>query len=115
MGRNGGGVIVQDQAYADPGGVTRAARSVCDIAEDLSAATTKWRWGKLDAPGDALKVKEAIDPVANVRDAWEKDFSVYREVLEQWCQAATAAAQGYKSVDEYLAATMRHPSPRNVI
>jgi hypothetical protein len=106
---------MHDQTHADPGGVTRAARSVCDIAEDLNSATTRWRWGKLDSPSEALKIKEAVDPVASARDAWHKDFSVYHEVLEQWCQAATAAAQGYKSVDEYLAATMRTPSPRNVL
>jgi hypothetical protein len=106
---------MQDKTYADPGGVTRAARGVCDIAEDLHVATGKWRWGKLDSAGDAIQVKEAVDAVVGVRDAWEKDFSVYHEVLEQWCQAATAAAKGYKTVDEYLAATMRHPSPRNAL
>jgi hypothetical protein len=76
---------------------------VCDVAEDVRTASRAWRRA-LDDPQGAFQLQEAAEALIGVRDAWEEDFAVYSEVLAQWCQAARAAAAGYATVDEYVAA-----------
>lgn len=91
------------ETMAETAAITRQARPVCDIAEDVRTASRAWRQA-LDDPEGVFELQEAAEALIGVRDAWEEDFAVYSEVLEQWCQAARAAAAGYATVDEYVAA-----------
>ncbi len=94
------------ETVAQTTAITRQARPVCDIAEDLRAAARTWQQA-LDDPAGVFELQEAADALIGVRDAWEEDFAVYSEVLAHWCQAARAAAAGYTTVDEYVAAQQR--------
>ena len=91
------------ETVAETTAITRQARPVCDVAEDLRTAAHTWRQALHDPEG-VFALQEAAQALIGVRDAWEEDFAVYSEVLAQWCQAARAAAAGYQSVDEYVAA-----------
>jgi hypothetical protein len=86
----------------DPVTLAQQARTICQVAEDLRVAASAWQ-AKLTDPGAGLQLTTATSAVEDVREVWADDFAVYSEVLEQWCTAATAAAQGYATVDEYLA------------
>jgi hypothetical protein len=97
------------QTVVHTAAITRQARPVCDIAADIRAASQAWRQALAD-PAEALGLPDAASALIGVRDAWEDDFSVYREVLAQWCQAVQAAAAGYTTVDEYVA-TQQHAIP----
>ncbi len=94
------------ETMAQTTAITRQARPVCDIAEDIRVASRTWRQA-LDDPDSAFELEVAVGALTAVRDVWEEDFAVYREVLAQWCQAARAAAAGYATVDEYVAAQQR--------
>ena len=95
------------ETMAQTAAITRQARPVCDIAEDVRTADHTWQQALQD-PEAVFGLQEAAEALIGVRDAWREDFAVYGEVLAQWCEAARAAAAGYATVDEYVAAhTMR--------
>lgn len=98
--------------FAQPAEITTTGRSVCDIAEDLRVATRDW-FRALDDLGAAFRLRDATEAVEAMRDAWHADFGVYRGVLDEWCQAAKAAAAGYQTVDEYLAAEINMVYPQH--
>jgi hypothetical protein len=108
-------VGAQDELAVEVAGLAGQARAICAIAEDLGVAAAKWRRA-LDSPVAAFASQEPTDALTGVRDAWDMDFRVYREVLERWCQAAQAAAAGYRSADDHVAQRLhvlpRHNLPR---
>ncbi|MFI7706701.1 hypothetical protein [Nonomuraea sp. NPDC049480] len=91
------------------GAITRKAGIICDAADDIRIARRDWK-NALQSPEDQLKLTDPVAAVVAVREVWEKEFDVYREVLEQWCLATRASAAGFKSVDDYIAAGKR-PDP----
>ncbi len=101
------------ETRVDAGGMATQAQSVCAVAEDVDVARRDWR-DDLDGAGEAFKLGDATAAFEGVRDVWEDEFRVYHEVLEHWCNAVKAAAAGYQTVDDYLAAQQRH-IPREVI
>ncbi len=98
------------ETQADGGGIGAQAQSVCAVAEDIDAARRDWR-DDLDGAAAAFNLEGATKAFEDLRDVWEAEFRVYHEVLEHWCHAAKAAAAGYRSVDEYLAAQQRRIPP----
>jgi len=60
------------------------------MGEDLGVAAGRWRQALADPHSPSVRA---------VRDAWERDFAVYAEVLRAWCEAARAAAAGYSAAD----------------
>ncbi|MET9336683.1 hypothetical protein [Nonomuraea sp. NPDC003804] len=86
--------------------IKQKAGTVCDTADDIRIARRDWKQA-LESPEDEFKLTDPTAAVVAVRDAWEKEFEVYREVLEQWCLATRASAEGFKSVDDYVAAKNR--------
>jgi len=98
--------------FTQPAQISTTGTSVCDLAEDLRVATRDWFWA-LDDLAAAFRLQQATESVEAMRDAWHADFGVYRAVLDEWCVAAKAAAAGYQTVDEYLAAELnRVPRPQ---
>jgi hypothetical protein len=105
--------MTPQETQADAGGMRAQARSVCAVAQDIDVARRDWR-DDLDDAQSAFKLEDVTAAFVHLRDVWEDEFRVYHEVLEQWCNAATAAAAGYSNVDEYTAAQQRR-IPRQVM
>jgi hypothetical protein len=82
-------------------GIRQRAGVVCDTAEDLRIARRDWK-RKVDSPETEFELDDPAAAVTDVREAWEKEFTVYREVLEKWCLATRASAAGFESVEDYL-------------
>ncbi|MGP3963089.1 hypothetical protein ACTWPT_44600 [Nonomuraea sp. 3N208] len=91
------------------GAIKRKARAICDVADDLRISRRDWK-EVLETPEDEFKLTDPAAAVVAVRDVWEKEIGVYIEVLEQWCLATHASAQGFKSVDDYIAARKPYAS-----
>ncbi|MEO3792915.1 hypothetical protein ABGB14_22100 [Nonomuraea sp. B10E15] len=89
-----------DALYAYSG-IKKRAGVVCDTAEDLRVARREWK-EKVDSPEPEFELGDPAAAVTGVREVWEKEFTVYREVLEKWCLATRASAAGFESVEDYL-------------
>ncbi|NBE93385.1 hypothetical protein FE391_29770 [Nonomuraea sp. KC401] len=82
-------------------GIKKRAGAICDTAEDIRVARRDWKH-EIDSPEAEFELHDPAAALAEVRDAWEKEFSVYHEVLERWCLATRASAAGFESIDDYL-------------
>lgn len=96
--------------FVQPAGIFAISDSVCEIAENLAIATREWS-RELSDCGSAFGLRDAAGAVAAMRDAWHADFGVYRAVIEEWCLATKAAAAGFRTVNEYIAAEVAASYP----
>ncbi|TDE57210.1 hypothetical protein E1295_08805 [Nonomuraea mesophila] len=82
-------------------GIKEGAGAICDTAEDLRVARRAWKQ-EIDTPEAEFELHDPAAALAEVREAWEKEFTVYREVLERWCLATRASAAGFESIEDFL-------------